>query len=176
VWSGVTAAPRDLGRPPTDRHAVLGSLGQSPVPTATRPLLAIDLAAPRTWSIMAIPSFCVPDDRDPLDHKLLTVQALLVPFGASRWHGERGTVALSDQPIRLPHLAPRTPDDVLDRVFRALLAGRSIEGAFTSPGFADAVRLMQPCRLTLRRGNDQSPVGQILGAGRVEVGPEEAAA
>jgi hypothetical protein len=27
------------------------------------------------------------------------------PLGDSRWHGESGTVALSDQPIRLPHFA-----------------------------------------------------------------------
>jgi hypothetical protein len=32
--------------------------------------------------------FCVPDDRDPLHHKVLTVQALLGAFGDSRWHGE----------------------------------------------------------------------------------------
>jgi hypothetical protein len=51
---------------------------------------------------------CVPDDRDPLHHRVLTVQALLGPFGASRWQGESGTVDLSDQPIRLPHFAPRT--------------------------------------------------------------------
>ena len=85
---------------------------------------------------------CVPDDRDPLHHKVLTVQALLGPFGASRWHGESGTVALSDQPIRLPHFAPRTRQKaILDRVFQAVLAGLSIQGASNSLRFADAVRL-----------------------------------
>jgi hypothetical protein len=58
------------------------------------------------------------------------------------------------------------------------LGGLSIEGASTSPRFADAVRLnsMQPCRLTLGRGNDQSPVGHVPRRRTRRGGPEEAAA
>jgi hypothetical protein len=97
------------GPSPTDHNVVLGRLGQPPVPPLP------DHSVGRSiWPVRAHGRscrslrFCVPDDRDPLHHRVLTVQALLGPFGASRWHGESGTVDLSDQPIRLPHFAPRT--------------------------------------------------------------------
>jgi hypothetical protein len=63
---------------PTDRNAVCRETW-----TATRPhrdpttLLA---DRPGLSALMVDPpSFCVPDDRDPLDHTPLTVQAPLVP-------------------------------------------------------------------------------------------------
>jgi hypothetical protein len=106
--SGVTAAPRDLGRPQQTTTRSSGGR-QPPVPP-----LPDHSVGRSTWPVRAHGRscrslrFCVPDDRDPLHHRVLTVQALLGPFGASRWHGERVTVDLSDQPIRLPHFAPRT--------------------------------------------------------------------
>jgi hypothetical protein len=81
------AVPRQTA---TRSSGVLGNHPSPPLPDHSVGRSIWPLRAHgRSWSI---PSLCVPDDRDPLDHKLLTVQALLVPFGASRWHGERGTL------------------------------------------------------------------------------------
>jgi hypothetical protein len=107
--SGVTAAPHDLGRPRQTITWSLGGLDSHPSHRYLTILLA-DRSGLSAHMVDHVDPFvsCVPDDRDPLHHRVLTVQALLGPFGASRWHGESGTVDLSDQPIRLPHFAPQT--------------------------------------------------------------------
>jgi hypothetical protein len=130
------------GPSPTDHDVVFGRLGQPPVPSLPDHSVGRSIWPVRAHGRYVDPFvFCVPDDRDPLHHRVLTVQALLGAFGAARWHGESGTVDLSDQPIRLPHFAlehgrRRSRSRGLSR-----LVGLWIEGASSSPRFADAVRL-----------------------------------
>jgi hypothetical protein len=58
----------------------------------------------------------------------------------------RATVALSDQPIRLPSLCPsNTADDVLDRVFRAVLAGLYRRSLHFRRGSPTPFSSMQQC-------------------------------
>jgi hypothetical protein len=60
----------------------------------------------------------------------------------------RATVALSDQPIRLPSLCPsNTADDVLDRVFRAVLAGLYRRSLHFRRGSPTPFSSMQQCPL-----------------------------
>jgi hypothetical protein len=87
VSSGVTAAPRDLGRPRQTTTWSSGGLDSHPSHRYLTTLLA-DRPGLSALTVDHVDPFvfCVPDDRDPLHHKVLTVQALLGAFGASRWH------------------------------------------------------------------------------------------
>jgi hypothetical protein len=83
-----------------------------------------------------------PDDRDPLHHKVLAVQALLSPSAlladTGKWHG---CTERSAHPAA--HFASNAQTSFSIAWFEPS-AGLWIEGASSSPRFADAVRLNAP--------------------------------